>query len=91
MSAAVAALLAAVHGPQLHGAACAGLAPTFDAPGPSEDTEEVADRHRLALRVCASCPVLARCRDWLESLPPRERPAGVVAGAVQPERGAVAA
>lgn len=91
MSTAVAALLAAVYGPQLHGAACAGLAPTFDAPGPSEDTEEVDERNRLALRVCASCPVLNACRDWLNSLPPRERPAGVVAGAVYTERGRAAA
>jgi Transcription factor WhiB len=40
-----------------------------------------------ALQVCAACPVLARCREWVLSLRPAERPTGVVGGLVIGWRG----
>lgn len=63
------------HGiPDLHGAACAGRPELFD----------VADRHdptaQAAKAICATCPVLGACRQWLNSLPRWGRPCGIVAG-----------
>ena len=39
-----------------------------------------------ALAVCDSCPALGDCRTWLDSLPPSQRPAGVVAGVLSTRR-----
>lgn len=33
-----------------------------------------------AIAECGRCPVLGRCRAWLDGLPRRDRPSGVVAG-----------
>ena len=68
--------------PDLPGAACRGLAPGFDAARPDETVAEVAHRHLAALAICAKCPALAACSSWLETLPVRERPVGVVAGRI---------
>lgn len=35
-----------------------------------------------ALRICRSCPALASCSAWFESLAPQERPSGVIAGRI---------
>ena len=60
--------------PKLDGALCTGRAPDWDA----EDPDTVAD----AIELCQRCPALRRCGDWLDSLPPHKRPAGVTAGQV---------
>lgn len=39
-----------------------------------------------AQRLCRSCPALAACRSWVQSLPPPQRPPGVVAGQVHNHR-----
>jgi WhiB family redox-sensing transcriptional regulator len=58
--------------PALDGAACRGRAPEFD-----DDADETA-----ALAVCCHCGALQSCRAWFDTLAPRERPEGVVAGVV---------
>ncbi|BBY38472.1 hypothetical protein MMAN_26060 [Mycobacterium mantenii] len=72
-------LLLAIHAPELTGAACKGRPEVFDAQPP-----KTADRgylHTRAKWICLrKCPALAQCRAWLESLPPSQRPEGVVAG-----------
>lgn len=64
--------------PHLAGALCRGLSAVFD-------VEDGADpRAQQALQLCARCPALQPCTAWLETLPPRLRPAGVVAGRLPP-------
>lgn len=70
--------------PSLPGAKCRGRHRLFDPkaefdPEPPEHTEQ---RHRQALALCAECPALARCADWVDSLPRSKRPSGVVGGRV---------
>ncbi|WP_168702110.1 WhiB family transcriptional regulator [Gordonia paraffinivorans] len=48
----------------LSGAACAGRPELFDEPGADEDAQTVRYRHRAAVRICARCPALDRCRQW---------------------------
>lgn len=75
--------------PQLAGANCAGQWSLFDEPEKKDpDRTDVVDS---ALRLCATCPALADCRDWYDGLPLDERPTGVVAGrlrryAIRPAR-----
>ena len=47
--------------PRLDGAACAGMTDVFDVPTPAGIEALWRAQHR-ALAVCASCPVLDRCR-----------------------------
>lgn len=73
--------------PALPRAACRGQHHLFDPAGHNESPESVTQRHSLAVAVCATCPELAACRRWLNSLPARARPPGVTAGIVnQPTR-----
>lgn len=73
--------------PSLPGAKCRGRHHLFDAPEPGVDTENTRNSEQRALRLCAECPSLVRCRAWLESLPKSKRPPGVVAGVVhRPQR-----
>jgi hypothetical protein len=37
-------------------------------------------RHSPNPRLCQHCPALPRCESWMDSLPRRKRPLGVVAG-----------
>lgn len=69
--------------PALPGARCRGRHHLFDPPSGSEDPETTAQRHAQALGLCEHCPALTRCAEWVASLPPRRRPAGVVAGKVR--------
>ncbi len=36
----------------------------------------------LAIQLCQECPVLNRCREWVDSLPKSKRPIGVCGGVV---------
>lgn len=76
-------LFAALAGiPRLEGARCRGRWELFDPQGCGESEPEVAERHNYAAALCMRCPALEHCRTWLESLPPEERPEGVIAGVV---------
>jgi hypothetical protein len=55
---------------------CAGKAKLMEPDG--RDLRGV----QRAVAVCRSCPVLAKCRAWLDSLPYGADPGGVVAGTV---------
>jgi hypothetical protein len=81
-----AALMAALGGaPRLDGAACRGQHRLFDAaaeatvPGHVGAAETAAARV-AALALCRTCPALAACAAYYDRLPPRLRPAGVMAG-----------
>ena len=80
-------LLAALAGaPSLPGAKCRGRHALFDAPSeldrePPAVTEQ---RHAQALSLCRTCPALASCQQWYDSLPRAQRPSGVVAGQITP-------
>jgi WhiB family redox-sensing transcriptional regulator len=43
---------------------------------------QVAAVRQAALQICAHCPELTRCRDWVDSLPASQRPLGVIAGRI---------
>jgi len=73
--------------PRLPAARCAGRWELFDATIEAATTgtggaAELAARRAEALRLCAGCPELDPCQQWLHSLPPKVRPLGVVAGTV---------
>lgn len=67
--------------PDLQGAVCKGCSETW-CPGEDVDPETAAEREQLALKGCQQCPVLPQCEEYLTSLPPSQRPPGVVAGRV---------
>ena len=68
-------LFAALGGiPRLPGAACRGRWELFDSP----DATDIA----AAIQTCSSCPARYRCAEWVASLSPKQRPAGVVAGQI---------
>lgn len=69
--------------PRLDGAACRGNSWAFDPAEPDEDRAAVRDRHDVARSVCGNCPALTKCAQWIESLPPRVRPHGVIAGRIR--------
>jgi len=79
------ALIAALAGtPALPGARCRGQHALFDPPdGEQVNSTDVQARYAKALELCADCPALELCGDWLKSLPMSKRPGGVVAGQVR--------
>ncbi|ASL08453.1 hypothetical protein MYCODSM44623_01703 [Mycobacterium intracellulare subsp. chimaera] len=70
----------------LLGAAAASVPRLPDAACRSEtwmaDVELRSSRDTIdaAVELCLSCPAMQRCAAWLDSLPPDQKPAGVVAG-----------
>jgi WhiB family redox-sensing transcriptional regulator len=77
-----AGLLDALGGmPALPGARCVGHHALFD-PAHQGEGPAAEDRHRQALRLCAACPALDACHEWMRSLPARQRPDGVIAGTI---------
>lgn len=66
--------LAAV--PSMPGAKCAGRWGLFDVTDPDDE------RAQAAVNLCASCPALAKCREWFDGLPAARRPIGVIAGRI---------
>lgn len=64
----------------LPGALCRHKAATFDEARTDEPTEVVEARHAQARGLCQRCPSLDACITWVESLPARRRPTGIVAG-----------
>lgn len=75
-------LRALTAGPNLPGAACKDHLDVFDA-----TSERGAHRaYTAAIQICAGCPVLQRCGTHWDSLPPRKRPFGVMAGRIRQAR-----
>jgi WhiB family redox-sensing transcriptional regulator len=73
-------LASAAHFPFFEGAACLGRWDLFDQrPGTDPNREHIETQ---ALALCNTCPALQACRHWFDSLPPRQRPAGVIAGKI---------
>lgn len=72
--------------PRLPGAACRGHAGLFDRTVREHGRAKDVNAARAeALALCRTCPALASCRVWLDSLPAHLRPTGVVAGQVVAE------
>lgn len=71
--------------PHLPGARCRGHGELFDE-HPTDDPRWKQTTER-ALAVCASCPALGPCEDWLRRLEPYQRPRGVVAGRIIRDKG----
>lgn len=77
-------LLSALAGvPVLRSARCRGHHATFDPPGDGEAADTAAARHAQALTICSACPALEPCRAWVEGLPNKQKPSGVVAGQIR--------
>lgn len=68
--------------PSLPGAKCRGRHHLFDPPEADTNAEDAEYAEKAALKICSWCPALARCADWVESLPKSKRPPGVIAGTV---------
>ena len=74
-------LLASLAGvPALPGARCRGRHHLFDAKLAGEEADVANARHAQALALCAGCPALTRCEEWIDSLTRAAQPAGIVAG-----------
>ncbi|MGO9352482.1 MAG: hypothetical protein ACLP3C_17310 [Mycobacterium sp.] len=69
------------HAPHLPGARCRGQAALFDATiGGTAPKPQVAQARRQAIKICATCPCLQACSQWLDTLDPYTRPLAVTAG-----------
>lgn len=68
--------------PRLEGALCRGHSALFDPADTDDDKDDTKSRLRFAIKTCHWCPALSECRSWLNSLPRRQRPRGVVAGRI---------
>jgi hypothetical protein len=69
-------LLSALAGiPAMPDALCRGQWALFDE---SNDPGAIG----AAIEICNLCPEMSRCGEWLNSLRPKDRPLGVVAGRV---------
>lgn len=69
--------------PRLPGASCRDHPDLFAATvveGRGARPESIAATREAAKQICAGCPEIASCRDWVSSLPVSRRPAGIVAG-----------
>lgn len=73
---------ALVGAPALPGARCRGRSHLFDDIAEGELRDVMDARHQQALGLCRTCPALASCSAWFDSLPKSRRPLGVVAGKV---------
>jgi hypothetical protein len=65
--------------PRLPGALCRGRREDWD---PDLTKADAQDPEQDAAAICLVCPALTLCRDWIDSLKPSQRPAGVVAALV---------
>jgi hypothetical protein len=67
--------------PRLEDARCKGRWDLFDPPADS-DPDDLAYANAAAAQECEQCPAMEACLRWIEGLPKRERPTGIVAGRV---------
>ena len=81
--------------PNLPGAACKGNAALFEATidehGKPTSATDIEHARAAALRTCAGCDALSRCRAWFDGLKVVQRPRGVIAGVVVRADGRIAA
>lgn len=77
------ALLAelAAQTPRLSGAKCVGRHQLYDSTA-TRCGNAIHQARAEALALCGSCPALTLCAAYVDSLPPRQRPHGVVAGRI---------
>lgn len=72
--------------PDLDGARCNGAADLYEATiaerGKPASTADIQHARVIALRTCAGCDALDRCRAWFDGLKLTQRPRGVVAGRI---------
>ena len=69
--------------PRLPGAACRDDPDLFDATvaeGQGSRQSGLGAARERARAVCAGCPALDACRDWVRATPQKRRPVGIVAG-----------
>lgn len=66
--------------PRLDGALCRGRHEWFDLPDRRAPRQEARRHINRAKQLCAACPALTPCAQWLNQLAPRHRPPGIVAG-----------
>jgi hypothetical protein len=71
--------------PALPGANCRSKHALFD-PRNADDPDRD-DAEAQALSLCRQCEALAGCSRWFDSLPPRQRPTGVIAGRIHRPKG----
>jgi hypothetical protein len=69
--------------PRLSGGLCIGFSEVFDPPVTGGFTDDEKERVAFARSACGRCPVLEACRQWVDGLPLKRRPTGVVAGVVR--------
>jgi hypothetical protein len=69
-------------GPDLARGLCVGQWDLFDPQEAGECEFDAEQRHAAALELCAQCRELDQCRQYVDALPPRRRPRGVIAGRV---------
>lgn len=72
--------------PVLPGARCRGRHHLFDPADDDEPADTVTARHAHALMLCQRCPARQPCQDWVDSLPFRKKPLGVIAGTIRKPR-----
>lgn len=72
--------------PSFSGARCADEWQLFDLASGHGNSFEVIDARAAAIALCESCPVLQTCRAYFDSLPPRQRARGVIAGQMNNKR-----
>lgn len=80
----------AAHVPPLPGAACRKHVALFDAAvgeGWGFPPVAVREAREAARAVCAQCPCLAPCAEWVRGLPVPLRPRGVVGGCLTDAQG----
>jgi WhiB family redox-sensing transcriptional regulator len=83
----VADVFASLRGmPRLPGALCRNHSDLFDPPEHGVDHTDTRERLSFAIRVCCCCPALSACRRWVDSIDPKDRPPGVVAGQTENRR-----
>ena len=77
---------AALGVPALPGARCRNRGWLFDERGPHETDATATQRHNQALTLCRQCEALDACAAWVDSLPVRKRPFGVIANRIRTRR-----
>jgi WhiB family transcriptional regulator, redox-sensing transcriptional regulator len=66
----------------LPGALCADWPLVYEATTDATEPDQHDYAVATAIRLCKTCPAFDRCRAWLDSLPPPERPPGVTAARI---------
>lgn len=71
--------------PRLPGASCRDHAQLYDRTAGNSQATDTREARTAALALCHACPDEQACRAWIDTLPPDQRPIGVVAGQIVAE------